>query len=103
MACVLTLAVLENGSAVVGHVGDSRLYQMRRGEIRKVTHDHSPVGEREDSRELSEADAMRHPRRNEVFRDVGSEEHTPDDADFIEVAAHPVRRRTARCCCAATA
>ena len=49
MACVLTLAVLENGSAVVGHVGDSRLYQIRRGEIRKITHDHSPVGEREDN------------------------------------------------------
>lgn len=85
MACVLTLVVLENGSAVAGHVGDSRLYQVRRGEIRKITHDHSPVGEREDSRELSEADAMRHPRRNEVFRDVGSQEHAPDDADFIEL------------------
>jgi serine/threonine protein phosphatase PrpC len=89
MACVLTLAVLENGTAVVGHVGDSRLYHVHRGEIRKITHDHSPVGEREDSRELSEADAMRHPRRNEVFRDVGSEEHTPDDADFIEVVGLP--------------
>jgi serine/threonine protein phosphatase PrpC len=85
MACVLTLAVLENGSAVIGHVGDSRLYKIRAGEIRKITHDHSPVGEREDSRELSEAEAMRHPRRNEVYRDVGSEEHAPDDPDFIEV------------------
>src|SRR5215831_5838880 len=85
MACVLTLAVLENGSAVVGHVGDSRLYQIRRGEIRKITHDHSPVGEREDAGELEEAEAMRHPRRNEVYRDVGSEEHTPDDPDFIEI------------------
>ena len=85
MACVLTLALLENGDAVVGHVGDSRLYQILGGEIRKVTHDHSPVGEREDNRELSEAEAMRHPRRNEVFRDVGSEERTPGDADFIEV------------------
>jgi serine/threonine protein phosphatase PrpC len=89
MACVLTLVLLENGTAVVGHVGDSRLYQVRRGEIRKITHDHSPVGEREDNRELSEADAMRHPRRNEVFRDVGSEEHAPDDADFIEVQSFP--------------
>ncbi len=85
MACVLTVAVLENSEAVVGHVGDSRLYQIRRGKIRKVTHDHSPVGEREDAGELSEAEAMRHPRRNEVFRDVGSEEHTPDDDEFIEV------------------
>jgi parallel beta-helix repeat protein len=85
MACVLTLAVLENGSAVIGHVGDSRLYLVNGGEIRKVTHDHSPVGEREDAGELREADAMRHPRRNEVYRDVGSEEHSPDDPGFIEV------------------
>jgi len=85
MACVLTVVVLENGSAVAGHVGDSRLYQIRRGEIRKITHDHSPVGEREDSRELSEAEAMRHPRRNEVFRDVGSQPHEPGDLDFIEI------------------
>jgi parallel beta-helix repeat protein len=85
MACVLTLAVLENGSAVVGHVGDSRLYLIRPGEIRKITHDHSPVGEREDAGELRESDAMRHPRRNEVYRDVGSEEHSPGDPDFIEV------------------
>ena len=89
MACVLTVAVLDNGSAVVGHVGDSRLYQLRHGEIRKITHDHSPVGEREDNHEISEEEAMRHPRRNEVFRDVGSEEHSPDDADFIEVHRVP--------------
>ncbi|MEI9973124.1 MAG: protein phosphatase 2C domain-containing protein [Ignavibacteriota bacterium] len=89
MACVLTVAVLDNGSAVVGHVGDSRLYQIRHGEIRKITHDHSPVGEREDNHEISEEEAMRHPRRNEVFRDVGSEEHAPDDKDFIEVQRVP--------------
>jgi serine/threonine protein phosphatase PrpC len=99
MACVLTLAVLENGAAVVGHVGDSRLYQVRLGEIRKITHDHSPVGEREDNRELSEADAMRHPRRNEVFRDVGSQEHTPDDADFIEVKSFPFDSESALLLC----
>ena len=37
MACVLTLVLLENGSVVVGHVGDSRLYQIRRGAIRKMS------------------------------------------------------------------
>ena len=86
MACVLTLAMIEDGRVVIGHVGDSRLYRIRRGKIEKVTHDHSPVGEREDSGELTEQQAMQHPRRNEVYRDVGSEEHTPDDPDFIELA-----------------
>jgi serine/threonine protein phosphatase PrpC len=99
MACVLTLAVIENGTAYIGHVGDSRLYSIQRGEIRKVTHDHSPVGEREDSGEIGEAEAMKHPRRNEVFRDVGSEEHTPDDANFIETAALPFDAETALVLC----
>src|SRR6185436_15996222 len=75
MACVLTIAVVANGGLVVGHVGDTRLYKLRGGRIDKVTRDHSPVGEREDAGELSEADAMQHPRRNEVYRDVGSERH----------------------------
>jgi serine/threonine protein phosphatase PrpC len=86
MACVLTAVVLENGTATIGQVGDSRLYLVRPGEIYKVTHDHSPVGEREDRGELDEVSAMRHPRRNEVFRDVGSQPHEPDDPDFIEIS-----------------
>jgi serine/threonine protein phosphatase PrpC len=89
MGCVLTVAVVTNGSVTVGHVGDTRLYKVRRGEIAKVTKDHSPVGEREDARELSEAEAMRHPRRNEVYRDVGAEQHEPADADFIDILHEP--------------
>ena len=99
MACVLTAVLLENGSAVVGHVGDSRLYKIRHGHIQKLTHDHSPVGEREDRGEISEAEAMRHPRRNEVFRDVGSEEHAPDDSGFIEVHRFPFEPDSALLLC----
>jgi serine/threonine protein phosphatase PrpC len=85
MTCVVTLALLEDDRLTIGHVGDSRLYLLSADGIVKLTHDHSPVGEREDSHEISEAEAMRHPRRNEVFRDVGGAFHEPDDADFIEV------------------
>jgi PPM family protein phosphatase len=99
MACVLTLAVLEDGTAVVGHVGDSRLYKIRQGRIGKLTHDHSPVGEREDGGELSEAEAMHHPRRNEVFRDVGSEPHQPDDPNFIEILHVPLEPDSALLLC----
>lgn len=84
MACVLTAAVIENGHVHIGHVGDTRLYQISDGEIRKVTSDHSPVGRREEAGELHELEAMRHPRRNEVYRDVGSRLHKPDDEDFID-------------------
>ena len=85
MACVLTLVIVDDGVALVGHVGDTRLYKIHRDRIDKITRDHSPVGEREDSTELSELEAMRHPRRNEVYRDVGSDPHQPDDPDFIDI------------------
>ena len=85
MACVLTAALVGDRRVTIGHVGDSRLYKLRGGAIEKLTRDHSPVGEREDAGELDEVEAMRHPRRHEVFRDVGSEPHTPADVDFVEV------------------
>jgi PPM family protein phosphatase len=85
MTCVVTLALVDDDSLTIGHVGDSRLYLLTRQGITKLTHDHSPIGEREDAQEISEVDAMRHPRRNEVFRDVGSRLRDPDDSDFMEV------------------
>ena len=85
MACVLTLAVLDGEELTIGHVGDTRLYVLDARGISKITHDHSPVGELEDARELSETEAMRDDRRNEVYRDVGSEPREPESADFIEL------------------
>jgi hypothetical protein len=70
-------------------VGDTRLYKLTRDGIAKITRDHSPVGEREDARQISELDAMRHPRRNEVYRDVGSEQHESSDPDFIDIYETP--------------
>ncbi|MGA2213406.1 MAG: protein phosphatase 2C domain-containing protein [Bryobacteraceae bacterium] len=85
MACVLTLALISDDKVYVGHVGDSRLYLTWNGAIRKLTSDHSPVGEREDAGELNEVEAMAHPRRHEVFRDVGSRPRVADEEDFIEM------------------
>jgi len=85
MACVLTLAVVEGGQITIGHVGDSRLYLIWNGAMKKLTSDHSPVGEAEDAGECSEREAMLHPRRNEVFRDVGSRRRTAREEGFIEI------------------
>ena len=85
MACVLTAVIIRNERATFGHVGDTRLYKLRADQIEKLTRDHSPVGEREDANEISERQAMRHPRRNEVYRDVGSEFHDRRDRDFIDI------------------
>lgn len=89
MGCVLTVAVIEDGRLHYGHVGDTRLYRIQNGEIRKLTQDHSPVGELEDSGQIGESEAMDHPRRNEVFRDAGSALRDPDDEFFIQTGVEP--------------
>jgi serine/threonine protein phosphatase PrpC len=99
MACVITLAIVSDGLLTIGHVGDSRLYKVSAGGLRKLTHDHSPVGEREDALEMTEADAMRHPRRNEVFRDVGSAFRDKDEEDFVEVIEATLERDAAILLC----
>ncbi len=92
MACVATVAILMEGRLTVGHVGDTRLYVIDRNGLRKVTRDHSPVGEREDAGELAEREAMRHPRRNEVFRDIGSAARDKDEAEFVDIIEEPFGR-----------
>lgn len=86
MCCVLTSAIVDSQSEKLYfvHVGDTRLYRFRQGVLEKLTYDHSLVGMREDAHELTEAEAMQHPRRNEILRDVGSAVHRVDDADFLE-------------------
>jgi serine/threonine protein phosphatase PrpC len=99
MACVLTLAIAREDHVTVGHVGDSRLYLAWNGELRKLTSDHSPVGEQEDNRELTEEEAMNHPRRNEVYRDVGSQVHEADDPEFVETKSFLFRPDAALLLC----
>src|SRR5688572_24777776 len=55
-----------------------------------LTRDHSPVGELEDAGELLEPEAMRHPRRHEVFRDVGTVYRDKDEREFVDVVEEPI-------------
>ncbi len=99
MACVLTLAVAREDRITLGHVGDSRLYLVWNGTLRKVTPDHSLVGELEDRGELTEAEAIAHPKRNEVFRDVGSRPRVADEEEFIDIRSFPFRPGAALVLC----
>src|SRR5258708_23247482 len=99
LACVLALAVMQDDKVMVGHVGDCRLYLIWNGAVRKLNSDHSPVGEREDRGELTETEAMMHPRRHEVFRDVGSHRHQPEDEEFIELKEFLLKKDAAILLC----
>lgn len=74
MSCVLTAVLidLETGRIDVCHVGDTRLYMLKDGILTKITRDHSPVGTLEESGQITEEEAIRHPRRNIITRSIGT-------------------------------
>jgi len=86
MCCVLTAVVADALTQQIHfvHIGDTRLYRYRGGTLQKLTRDHSFVGIREDAGELSEQEAMAHPHRNQILREVGSAVHRLDDEDFMD-------------------
>ena len=92
MSCVLTSALIDADRKVLDmvHVGDTRMYQYHNGELLKLSHDHSYVGYCEEINELTEEQAMRHPRRNEISRSVGEERHGVNDQSFLDAEEFPL-------------
>lgn len=73
--------------AVIGHVGDSRVYLLRGGELHRLTSDHSWVNEQVKLGLLSDDAAQRHPMRNIVTRALGSRVDV-----VVDLALEPMRR-----------
>lgn len=73
MATTLCIAVLRNDEVVVGNVGDSRVYLVRKGEIKQLSTDHSYVGMQQKFGLISEQDAKTSDHRNILTRSVGQE------------------------------
>ncbi|MFA5882656.1 MAG: Stp1/IreP family PP2C-type Ser/Thr phosphatase [Acidimicrobiia bacterium] len=71
MGTTLTAGVIDDTSLVIGHVGDSRAYRLRAGELRQVTTDHSVIAELMAAGELTEAEALVDPRRAMITRALG--------------------------------
>lgn len=92
MSCVLTSVIVDIERKVIDmvHVGDTRLYQFNAGVLTKLSHDHSLVGYREEIGDLTEEQAMHHPQRNVISRDVGSDMHEVEDRDFLEATEFPL-------------
>lgn len=84
MATTLTLLKLFPEKTVIGHIGDSRVYHVRNGEILFQTTDHSFVNELVASGFLTPEEAKTHPKRNQITRAIqGSENNTYIDVNEV--------------------
>jgi protein phosphatase len=71
LGTTMSALAMKDGQAYVGHVGDSRIYRVRKGEIAQLTEDHSVVAEWLRKGWITEEQAKTHPERSLLFRALG--------------------------------
>ena len=74
MGCTAELLVFTADGFVLGHMGDSRTYRLRDGELKQLSKDHSLVQDQIDQGIITEQEARTHPHRNIILRAVGAGE-----------------------------
>ena len=72
MGTTMTVIWEDEDRVLLGHVGDSRAYLLRNGQIAQISQDHSMVAELVRCGELTEEEARVHPYRNIITRAVGT-------------------------------
>lgn len=85
---VALVAALNDNRAIIGHVGDSRVYRFDGRDLICETEDHSEVNDAVRSGVLSAAQAARHPRRNVINRAIGAEADVEADFKIVPLNEH---------------
>lgn len=87
MGTTITVMRIDSDRCLVGHVGDSRCYQLRGTALRQITDDHSVVAELVRTGTLTENEAIGHPQRNLLTRALGAGPAV--EPDIVEVDVLP--------------
>ncbi len=79
MGTTMTVLLVGPEEVTIAHVGDSRAYRLRDGELERLTDDHSLVEELRRQGRLTEEEADEHPQRSIITRALGPEGHVDVD------------------------
>ncbi|HEX2121659.1 MAG TPA: Stp1/IreP family PP2C-type Ser/Thr phosphatase [Thermoanaerobaculia bacterium] len=90
MGTTVVACMADDEHVSVAHVGDSRAYLIREGQISRITNDHSWVFEQVQAGMLTEAEAEKHPLRNVITRALGGALQVTPDASEITPQANDV-------------
>src|SRR3954469_8287646 len=90
MGTTCTAAYVGESDVTVAHVGDSRAYLWRGGDLVRLTRDHSLVGELVARGKLTEEQAEAHPQRSVITRALGPEPNVLVDVDVFPARAGDV-------------
>jgi protein phosphatase len=76
--------IINRNKVAIAHIGDSRVYLMRAGEVKQITKDHTFVQRLVDTGRITPEEALTHPRRSVLMRVLGDVEDAPE----IDIITH---------------
>ena len=79
MGTTLEICLIYNNKAFIGHIGDSRIYRIRKEFIRKLTKDHSYVEQLVTDGTITKEEAINHPKKNMLMKAVGCTPYVEPD------------------------
>ena len=79
MGTTLEICLIYNNRVYIGHVGDSRVYRIRKNIIRKLTKDHSYVEQLVKDGTITKEEAVHHPKKNMLMKAVGCSAYVEPD------------------------
>ena len=85
MGTTFSALAMEGSTAFIAHVGDSRVYLVRRGALIQMTLDHTLVEEMVMKGLISVKEARVHPRRNIITRALGTDERIEVDMTQVDL------------------
>src|SRR5262249_15137656 len=85
MGTTITAVLVQGERATIAHVGDSRAYRLRDGELEQLTEDHTLVHQLVEEGRITADQAGRHPQRSILTRAIGVEPSVDVDASTIEL------------------
>ncbi|MDM3860784.1 MAG: protein phosphatase 2C domain-containing protein [Aphanizomenon gracile PMC644.10] len=74
----LSIILAVSQQLIISHVGDSRIYLLRQGEIKQLSQDHSLVAMLVASEQITEAESLDHPDRNILTKSIGTKRRLSD-------------------------
>ena len=79
MGTTLEICLIYNNKAYIGHIGDSRIYRLRKGVMRRLTKDHSYVQQLIEDGKITREEAHTHPKKNMLIKALGCTPHVEPD------------------------
>jgi protein phosphatase len=71
MGCTAELLAFSDEGFIIGHIGDSRTYCLRNGQLEQLTQDHTFVQQQLEAGLITRDKIKQHPLRNVIFRSLG--------------------------------